>query len=322
MEVVRFQRSLGAVPGQGSFSVRGSWGHQFDAMGTASLRKYLASYKAATTYLTFSGVRNQSGHIVGLTPQLLHGSQSDFWSEIIKAMEATTQTVQNNGNIKLALDWFRLSSPPGDVSSTDGALQVAVALFTELATNNSAAASGQFELDIQNAISVNPFGALDPKPVFNWSVAVALDGTTNSIILTIKTEYDHMNQNNALEVVAGIIAGIVTAGILGPVVGVAVGAAGGVAAGIAVGAALDQAYDNAANNKLLDFLAHDLSLQPWTTTIGPITFTATHPTNTQYVLAMKVQLDASIFNEIQSLDPVAVLALAGFLGLLSTAFAK
>ena len=54
MEVVRFQRSIGAVPKEGSFSIRGRCGHQINALGTTSLRKYLVTYKGVTTYLTFA----------------------------------------------------------------------------------------------------------------------------------------------------------------------------------------------------------------------------------------------------------------------------
>jgi hypothetical protein len=175
-------------------------------------------------------------------------------------------------------------------------------------------------LDVKNSISFNPFGLLDPKPVFNWSVTIALDNDTDSIILTIGFAYDHNNNSaaNALDDVVGIIAGVLTAGILGPVVGISAGTESGVAAGIAVGASLNQAYDSSVNNKILDFLARDLDLQYWTKTIRPITFTATHPTTQQYSLSMSVQFDPSTYNEIRKYTPATAGALSLVVSLLRT----
>jgi hypothetical protein len=168
--------------------------------------------------------------------------------------------------------------------------------LTELSNNNSATASGQFELTIQNTQDVNPFGWLDPKPVFTWTVTISLDASTKSITLTITTAYDHMNDNNALEVIAGIVAGVLTAGLLGSAI---LGVSGGVVSGIAVGDALTKAYDTTANNKMLDVLAFKLNQLTWI--IGPIMFTASHPTTSQFVLSMKLQLDSTTFNEIEDL---------------------
>jgi hypothetical protein len=206
------------------------------------------------------------------------------------------------------------------VSTKQGALLVAFQLATDLAINNSATASGQFRLDVQNAISVNPFGALDPKPVFEWGVTLSIDRSTNSITLAITTAYDHMENNTVLEDIAGIIAGVLTGGILGPVVGPIVGTAGGVASGIAVGAALNQAYNATSNNKMLDFLAHDLTMQPWTQSTGPITFTASHPTRKAFKLSMTLHLDSTTFNALINIEGPLVGGLAILLGLLSTPF--
>jgi hypothetical protein len=98
MDVVRYQRSILATPQlSGDFSVRANWGPQIHNLGGASLRKYIASYKGVTTYVTLSGTSGWPG--VGVIPHLLNGpgptgsDQSDFWTEIIKGMQAATQTL-------------------------------------------------------------------------------------------------------------------------------------------------------------------------------------------------------------------------------------
>jgi len=303
LEVVNFQRSIGAVPVGGNFSVRTNWGPRIDAVG-GSLQRYIASYKGVTTYLTFSGFGGATGLFSGVLPGLLYSgpvtpgpSQSEFWNAIISAIEAAIQFAQNNRDITLALDWFSLVSPSGDISTKDGAIDVTITLLNDLYTTNSVTAVGQFELDVQNAVS-NPFGWLDPKPVFNWRITVSLESSTNSIVLTITVDYDHLNNSNLAEIIAAIVAGVITAGILGPSV---IAVAGGVASGIAVGASLTRAYDASVNNQLMDFLAKDVSKQPWALSAGPVTFTASHPSTREYILAMAVQLDPTTFNEIKKL---------------------
>lgn len=306
MEVVRYQRNIHRVSMEPPFSVRANWGRQISTIFGGSLHKYIESYKATVTYITLNGFHGPQDLIMGVFPDILNGtpssgsSQSEFWNEFTKQMQEAIRLAQNDSNITLGFDWFSLTSPSDDVTTAKGALLVVGKLLTEVVTNNSATASGQFELDIKNAVSVNPFGLLDPKPVFNWAVTISLDPDTDSITLMISVTYDHMNSNNTLEVIAGIVIGVITAGVLGPVIGGTIGTAGGVVSGIAIGNSLSQAYDAANNNKLLDILAKDFNLQTWIASAGPIMFKASHPTSREYTLSMTLQLDSTTFNKIEN----------------------
>ena len=178
MQLVRFQRSIGALPKTGSFSVRGNWGHQIAAVG--GLRKYVASYKGVVTYLTVVGVAGPianmsmpAGLIVGVLTDLLNGapgtppsrhdmstsgpSQSYFWNQYISVLLKALQKQLKNTSVSLQLDWFSLTSPSGNaVNNAKTALQCVANLLLELNTRNSATAQGQFELDIQNAVNPQP----------------------------------------------------------------------------------------------------------------------------------------------------------------------
>ena len=84
---------------------------------------------------------------------------------------------------------------------------------------------------------------LNPKPVFDWSIKISFDNSAESMTLTIDIQYDHMDNNPALEDIAGVFAGLFTAGFTGDPFA-------GIGAGIAVGQSLNAAYDAAANRQV------------------------------------------------------------------------
>jgi len=108
-----------------------------------------------------------------------------------------------------------------------------------------------------------------------------------------------MNNNNALEDIAGIIAGVITFGTLGPVVGTTVATAGGVASGIAVGQVLNTTYDEIADNNLMHVLAGWAKAIPWIKTGLPLQLG--HPDARNFVLLLTFTFDSTTYNEINNL---------------------
>jgi len=165
-QVVQYQRGEPFdKPLKRPFEVRNSvWGSGIGSLGN-SIGAYIKGYKGMTSYIGLIGIQGKTGVIPGVLTDLLSGSQSksNFFTELVKLMQDATQFALNNGGITLALDWVH---PSGD------GLQLANTFCSELVNSptlwgHSATVSGQFEVDIQNAISPNPFRWLDPKPVFN-----------------------------------------------------------------------------------------------------------------------------------------------------------
>ena len=145
---------------------------------------------------------------------------------------------------------FTVTSPVSNVANIGDVLALAATLDLELCQNNSVTVSGQFQLDIQTgnvSVSVWPpkisIPPPDPRPVFDWSITISLDGNTQSITLEIDITYDHMESDNLVEVLAAAFLTLISGGLLDWIAGSLIGIVGGTATGIEVGQTLTQAYN-------------------------------------------------------------------------------
>lgn len=205
-QVVKYQRSIsgvgpfGLVHQTGSFSVRTAWGGPLGGMG-GSVRKYVSGYKGIATYTKVLGAQDATGLITGVLPDLFNGSNADdasqsaSWNAFMTAIQAAYDAIKSG--VTIQMDSFTISSPASNVPDLAAAIGVAGQLALEALRTNSVTASGQFQLEILNALSFNPFGALNPKPVFDWSIKISFDNSAESMTLTVDAKYDHMDNNPA-----------------------------------------------------------------------------------------------------------------------------
>ena len=176
-QLVKYQRSISGVGPFGiissqlpaSFSVRTGWGGPLGGMG-GSVRKYVSGYKGITTYTKVLGAQDATGIITGVLPDLFNGSNADdasqsaSWNAFMSAIQAAYDAVKSG--VTIQMDSFTISSPASNVPDLAAAIEVVGQLALEALRTNSVTASGQFQLEILNALPINPFGTAKPEACF------------------------------------------------------------------------------------------------------------------------------------------------------------
>lgn len=301
-QLVRYQRKIGALPQGTGFSVRTHWAGPLSRLG-GSVRTYLADYEGVTTYIKLMGRQTTSikqmrpqdtlDQIIGVISGLLNGSnagdpnQSPSWNAIMYGLRDGYNTANNTSWQTINMDWFHILSPASNVASITDAISLMEKLVAELYLNHSVTASGQFKLDIQTGANIAP----DPRPVFDWSLVISLDSSTQSITLKIDIVYDHMESNSIWEGVLGVAIGIVLYYIgVGPVLSAA--------GGIAVGVTSTQIYNDTLSSKLLQYLGGHVSQLPWINI--PPYFTFSHPQPQEFVITVTYQLPTTVWNDLMT----------------------
>ena len=300
-QLVKYQRTIGALPQGAGLSVRTHWGGPLGGMG-GSVRKYVAGYKGVTTYKKLLGLQDAAGLITGVLPDLFNGrnaddaSQSASWNAIMTGIQGAYNAA-NNAGAGISMDSFTISSPASNVPDLATAIGVVGQLVGEALRTNSVTASGQFQLDIKiGNHPINPGGVLDPRPVFDWSITISVDNSAESMTLTIDVKFDHMAQN-LLGDIAGIFAGLLTAGFdLGA----------GIATGFEVGQIVDAKYNASANSGLLNALAGPLVQLTWV--VQPFVFQFDRRSTTEFAVSVTYQFDSSTWNALANLinNPTSV----------------
>jgi hypothetical protein len=142
-QLVRYQRTTGALPEGPGFSVRTNWAGPLSGLG-GSVRKYVGDYKGVTTYIKLVGLQGVTTNIIGrqgvtegigVMAGLLNGanaddpSQSASWNAIMVAVQNAYNTARaESDQTASALIRWRCSQRTGagglDSRCSDCALMV------------------------------------------------------------------------------------------------------------------------------------------------------------------------------------------------------
>lgn len=291
-QIVKYQRSIGALPHGTGFLVRQHWAGPLGGMG-GSVWKYVAGYKGITTYVPLLGIQDPTRVITGVLPDLLNGrnaddaSQSASWNAIMTAIQ-TAYNAANNKGVTIVMDSFNILSPASNVPDLTAAIGVVAQLALEALQKHSVTVSGQFTLRVENLIS-NPFGVFDPRPVFDWSITISFDNSAESMTLTIEVNYDNPG-SNILGDIVGVLTGLLAAGF-DPAVGIGTG--------IAVGHSVDAVYNADVQSQLLRALAGPLFNVPGV--VQPITLHFQRPEPAKLVASVTYQFDPTTWNELAAI---------------------
>jgi hypothetical protein len=281
-QVVAYQRKIGALPKQSGFSTRTHWGGSLSRLDK-SVRQYILRYKGVTTYAKLVGLAGGTGP--GVVADVLSGSnpaQSASMNAIMTAVRDGYNQANSTSWHDVGVDYFTVSSP----ASSGDPEKLALTLLGEAFQGGPFTASGQFEIDIMTGANVTP----DPRPVFNWSLALSANDSARTLTLTLDITYVRMNTDNFLEIAIGFVLG----NLIAPF-----GSPSAIATSIAVGAALTGAYESFANSTLLNALAGPLNVTPWV--IPPIEVTIKHPQTSEFVFSLTYQFDPTTWSSLKQI---------------------
>lgn len=300
-QIVKYQRSIGALPHGTGFSVGQHWARPLGSLG-GSVQKYVAGYKGVTTYTKLMGLPGVI-HAAGVVVGLLNGAnakdagQSPSWNAIIAGLQAAYNAANNKG-ATFVLQSFNISSPASNVPDLASAIELGEQLVLEALQTHSVTASGTFQLDIQNAQSFNPFGLLDPEPVFDWSITISVDDSTRSMTLTLDIRFDHMESKSILEDFLGLFGALTTVVLLGIPPDLVT------AAGLGVGQAATGAFNAHCSGVLVAMMAQfslPKAAGPIPGVNWPIEFNVSHSQATKFRLSVTYQFDPTTWNELATL---------------------